>query len=107
STNFSVAHNVANIGESIAAFQVTSPELQARDSFVIRHSLGVSFALQYAAQHPKTVNKLALLGSGQAAGHTPAARERMCDLATAVKAEGLACAAKVATKSNFYEDKCV
>jgi 3-oxoadipate enol-lactonase len=98
----SVAGHVADVSELIQALQ-----LQSQHVVIIGHSLGAIVALQYAAQSPESVGGLVLLGAGRAAGHVPAARQRMCDLATTVRANGVAVAADVAAKSNFYDDTSV
>jgi hypothetical protein len=103
STTATVSGYVADLGEFIAALQGFARPLQARDVVIIGHSLGAIIALQYAAQYPETIGGLALLGSGRAAGQIPAARQRMCDLAAAVRTKGLDFAANIATESNFYE----
>ncbi|CAA9966368.1 MhpC hydrolase or acyltransferase [Pyrenophora teres f. maculata] len=71
---------------------------------MIGHSLGAIVALHYAAAHPERLGGLALLGPGRAAGHIPAVRQRMLDLAMAVRETGIDIAAKIAVNSNFYED---
>jgi len=75
-------------------------------AIIAGHSLGAIIALQYAARCPKSVAGLLLLGPGRAAGHIPAVRQRMFDLAAAVRTEGIDYAANIATKSNFYDDRC-
>jgi 3-oxoadipate enol-lactonase len=103
----SVAGHVADVGELIAALQRPSSALQSQHVVIIGHSLGAIVALQYAAQFPEFIGGLALLGAGRAAGHIPAARQRMCDLATLVREKGIAPAAEAAAKSNFYNDTYV
>jgi 3-oxoadipate enol-lactonase len=103
SNTVTIAGYVADLGEFIADLQELARPSQARDVIIIGHSLGAIIALQYAAQYPETIGGLALLGSGRAAGHILAARQRMYDLAEAVRTKGLDFAANVATKSNFYE----
>jgi 3-oxoadipate enol-lactonase len=107
STAVTVASHVTNLGEFIAAVQGLASPSQGRDIIIIGHSLGAIVALHYAAEHPETIGGLALLGPGRAAGHIPAARQRMCDLAEKVRTKGIEFAADVATKSNFYEDTYV
>ena len=104
SNTISVANHVTDVGDLIAALQGASSTPRPGEIVIIGHSLGAIVALQYAAKHPEAVGGLALLGVGRAAGHIPAARQRMCDLATAVRTKGITFAAEVATKSNFYED---
>jgi len=75
-------------------------------AIVAGHSLGAIVALQHAAIYLQSVAGLLLLGPGRAAGHMPAVRQRMLDLAAAVRKEGIDYAANIATKSNFYDDRC-
>jgi 3-oxoadipate enol-lactonase len=107
STTVTVASHVTDLGELIAALQGLESPSQSRDIIIIGHSLGAIVALHYTAGHPETVGGLALLGSGRAAGHIQAVRQRMCDLAESVRTSGLKSAADVATRSNFYEDTYV
>ena len=96
----SIAHHVADLDNFITALQRPS---QPRGVVIIGHSLGAIVALQYATLCPETVNGLALLGAGRSAAEIPAAKQRMLDLAAAVREKGVAVAADLATKSNFYE----
>lgn len=100
----SVDSHVADLDHLITSLQTISGSPQSAQIIFIGHSLGAIVALHYAAHHPKSVRGLALLGTGRAAGHIPAARQRMCDLATAVRDNGISVAADIAIKSNFYED---
>ncbi|KAH7094256.1 Alpha/Beta hydrolase protein [Paraphoma chrysanthemicola] len=102
--NISIAGHVANLDDLIASLQGASTKAEPNDTVIIGHSLGAIVALQYAAVHTEAISGLALLGPGRAAGHIPAARQRMQDLAEAVRTKGIAFAADGATKSNFYED---
>ncbi|KAF1937839.1 alpha/beta-hydrolase, partial [Clathrospora elynae] len=96
----SIPGHASNLGTLIASLQA---DLVAK-VFLVGHSLGVIIALHYAAQHPDSVAGLALLGSGRAAGHISAVRQRMLDLTAAVREKGISVAADLAVKSNFYED---
>jgi pimeloyl-ACP methyl ester carboxylesterase len=107
SESMSVAGHVADVSELIQVLQNASSASQSPHVVIIGHSLGAIVALQYAAQSPESLGGLVLLGAGRAAGHIPAARQRMCDLATAVRAHGVAVAADIAAKSNFYDDTSV
>ncbi|CAI6340531.1 unnamed protein product [Periconia digitata] len=97
-----VANHVADVGDLITALQRNSTS-KNKSIFIIGHSLGAIVALQYAALHPEVINGLTLLGAGRSAARIPAARERMLDLAASVRSKGIAFAAELATKSNFYE----
>jgi pimeloyl-ACP methyl ester carboxylesterase len=103
----SVAGHIADVSELIRALQNASSVSPSQHVIIVGHSLGAIVALQYAAQSPESVGGLVLLGAGRAAGHIPAARQRMCNLATAVRADGVAVAADIAAKSNFYDDMSV
>jgi 3-oxoadipate enol-lactonase len=103
----SVAGHVADVGELIATLRGTSTASHAENVVIIGHSLGAIVALQYAAQSPVSIGGLVLLGAGRAAGHIPAVRQRMRDLAAAVRVKGIAFAADIAAKSNFYDDTYV
>ncbi|KAI4626168.1 uncharacterized protein J4E87_004668 [Alternaria ethzedia] len=84
---------------------LTKSETVAPSKAVIAgHSLGAIVALQYTARYPQSVAGLLLLGPGRAAGHITAVRQRMLDLAAAVRKEGIKHAADLAAKSNFYGD---
>ncbi|KAI4711221.1 hypothetical protein J4E89_003786 [Alternaria sp. Ai002NY15] len=85
---------------------LTKSETVAPSKAVIAgHSLGAIIALQYTAIYPQSVAGLLLLGPGRAAGHITAVRQRMLDLAAAVRKEGIKHAADLAAKSNFYDDR--
>lgn len=102
---FTIAGHVADLHHLIASLQAAASKQEQPDKTVlIGHSLGAIVALHYAAQNPQRVAGLVLLGVGRAAGHIPAARQRMLDLAANVREKGIAFAADVASKSNFYED---
>ncbi|PVI04813.1 alpha/beta-hydrolase [Periconia macrospinosa] len=96
----SIANHVADLDDFITSLQGPS---QPRGVVIIGHSMGAIVALQYAALRPETVKGLALLGAGRSAAGIPAAKQRMLDLAAAVREKGVAFAADLATKSNFYE----
>ena len=100
----SVVGHVADLGDLIVALQGASSTTRSQDTVIIGHSLGAIVALQYAAKHPDMVGGLVLLGVGRAAGHLPVARQRMLDLASAVRTKGIEFAADVAANSNFYND---
>ena len=99
----SIAGHAADVGELIASLQGTVSSAPAK-VVLIGHSLGAIVSLHYAAQHAESVAGLALLGPGRAAGHIPAVRQRMLDLAAAVRKKGIYVATETAVKSNFYED---
>lgn len=103
----SVASHVADVGDLISSLQESLGSTGSGKVVIIGHSLGAIVALQYAAQQPENVAGLALLGVGRAAGHIPAARERMRGLAAAVRSNGIEVAAETATQSNFYKDRYV
>lgn len=100
----SVASHVADVSELITSLHGAPDAASARDTIIIGHSLGVIVALHWAAEHPESTGGLALLGVGRAAGHIPAVRQRMCDLAATVRSKGITYAADVAMGSNFGEE---
>lgn len=103
----SIKGHVADLGDLIASLQGTPSNTDSSEVTFIGHSLGAIVALHYAAERPHAIAGLALFGPGRAAGHIPAARKRMLDLATAVRKEGISYAADIATKSNFYDERYV
>ncbi|KAF3008996.1 hypothetical protein E8E13_011560 [Curvularia kusanoi] len=104
SNTISIGYYVADLDDLIKALQRPSNATQSREIVIVGQSLGAIIALQYAAQHPVEVKGLALIGVGRSAAHIPAVRQRMLDLASSVRAEGIVYAANVAAKSNFYDD---
>lgn len=103
----SVAKHAADVEELIAALQGAQDARLLRETVIIGHSLGTMVALQYAAQRSDAIGGLVLLGVARSAGNIPTARQRMYDLATAVRSKGITFAADLATKSNFYQDTYV
>ncbi|OAK99643.1 alpha/beta-hydrolase [Phaeosphaeriaceae sp. SRC1lsM3a] len=100
----SIAGHVADLGDLILALQGASSATQSQEIVIVGHSLGAIVALHYAAAFPENIGGMVLLGVGRAAGHIPAARQRMLDLAAAVRTKGIGYAADVAASSNFYND---
>ncbi|KAI4943448.1 hypothetical protein J4E91_009358 [Alternaria rosae] len=100
----SVEGLVVDLADLITSFQGSSNSSASSKVVIVGHSLGAIIALQYAARHPQPPAGLLLLGPGRAAGHIPAVRQRMLDLAAAVRKEGIRYAADIAAKSNFYDD---
>jgi pimeloyl-ACP methyl ester carboxylesterase len=103
----SIEGHVADLGDLIASLQGTSSSPASSGVVIIGQSLGAIVALHFAARYPQIVGGLTLIGTGRAAGHIPAVRQRMLDLAAAVRKEGINYAAAAAAKSNFYEDTYV
>lgn len=107
-TPLSVAGHVADLRHLVSSLQEhpgRQPQQPPKQGVILLgHSLGSIVALQYAAKFPGRVAGLGLLGAGRAAGHIPAARERMLGLATNVREKGIVFAADLATKTNFYDD---
>lgn len=68
---------------------------------IIGHSLGTVIALHFTAQHPSFVSGLVLLGVGRSASHIPFVRQRMLDMATNTRQNGISWAAELASTSNF------
>jgi len=102
----SITGHVTDLDNLISHLETPATNKRPEESGVtiLGHSLGAIVALQYAAQFPHRVKGLILLGAGRAAGHIPAARKRMLDLAATVRKEGMGPAADIAVKSNFYDD---
>jgi 3-oxoadipate enol-lactonase len=92
------------LDDLIVALQGAPGATPSQDTIIIGHSLGAIVALQYAAKSPNVIGGLVLLGVGRAAGHIPAARQRMLNLASAVRIEGISYGADAAARSNFYDD---
>jgi len=101
----SVEGLVVDLADLIASLRGSSDDSASSKVVIFGHSLGAIVALHYAAKHPQSVAGLMLLGPGQAAGHIPAVRQRMLDLAAAVRKEGIKYAADIAARSNFYDDR--
>ena len=101
----SVEGLVVDLADLIASLRGSSNGSASSKVVIFGHSLGAIVALHYAAKHPHSVGGLMLLGPGRAAGHIPAVRQRMLDLAAAVRKEGIKYAADIAAKSNFYDDR--
>ncbi|KAF6843920.1 alpha beta hydrolase fold protein [Colletotrichum musicola] len=99
----SVAGHADDFRHLIASLETSAGERTAK-SVIVGHSLGAIVALHYAAGNPDAVAGLVLLGPGRAAGHIPAARQRMLDLAAGVREKGIGFGADAAGRSNFYED---
>ncbi|EDU51525.1 MhpC hydrolase or acyltransferase alpha beta hydrolase superfamily [Pyrenophora tritici-repentis] len=104
SRKISITGHVVDLNEFVTSLQKPPSASNASKIAIIEHSLGAIVALHYAAAYPECIGGLALLGPGRTAGHIPAVRQRMLDLATAVRETGIDIAAKTAVKSNFYED---
>ncbi|KAI2478155.1 MhpC hydrolase or acyltransferase [Pyrenophora tritici-repentis] len=104
SRKISITGHVVDLNEFVTSLQKPPSASNASKIAIIGHSLGAIVALHYAAAYPECIGGLALLGPGRTAGHIPAVRQRMLDLATAVRETGIDIAAKTAVKSNFYED---
>jgi pimeloyl-ACP methyl ester carboxylesterase len=98
----SVGGHVADLHDLITSIQAT--KTSPAPVTLIGHSLGGIVSLHYAAAHPDTVGGLLLIAPGRSAGHIPAVKQRMLDLAAAVREKGIEFAADTAAKSNFYED---
>ncbi|KAH7109111.1 Alpha/Beta hydrolase protein [Dendryphion nanum] len=96
----SIASHVADLDDLIAHLQGPSKD----NVVIVGHSLGAIVGLHYAASNPENIAGVALLGAGRAAGHIPAVRQRMLDLANSVRNNGIGHAANIAAISNFYEN---
>ncbi|KAI4693571.1 uncharacterized protein J4E88_001944 [Alternaria novae-zelandiae] len=101
----SVEGLVVDLADLIASLRESSNGSASSKVVIFGHSLGAIVALHYAAKHPHPIGGLMILGPGRAPGHIPAVRQRMLDLATAVRKEGIKHAADLAAKSNFYDDR--
>jgi predicted esterase len=104
SAKISIEGHVTDLDDLIAFLQRSSGTSASSKVVIIGHSLGAIVALHFAAKHPYRIGGLALLGPGRAAGHIPAARQRMTSLAITVRKSGIRTAADGAAVSNFYED---
>ncbi|KZL63846.1 hydrolase or acyltransferase (alpha beta hydrolase superfamily) [Colletotrichum tofieldiae] len=99
-----VTGTVSDIHCLISFVQESAGTSKPEKIICIGHSFGAIVALHYAAKYPEAVAGLALLGPGRAAGHIPAVRQRMLELASNVRSAGIGFAADAAAQSNFYGD---
>ncbi|EFX04223.1 alpha beta hydrolase fold family [Grosmannia clavigera kw1407] len=98
SAELSIHSHVSDIRDLITALSTTS----SKQPVLFGHSLGGIVALHYAASYPDAVAGLALFGPGRSAAHLPSVRQRMLDLAAAVRSHGITSAADTAAdQSNF------
>ena len=83
--------------------QETMKQTKANQAQVVLvgHSLGTAIALHFAAENPSTVAGLVLIGVARSASHIPAVRERMLNMASSTREDGIKWAADLASKSNF------
>jgi len=72
---------------------------------LIGHSLGAIISLHYAAQYPTEVTGLLLLGVGRSIRTIPPAQQRMRDLATTARQQGMDAVCEIAVKTNFPTDR--
>lgn len=98
----SIARYASDLGDLILHVQTdgdsTSPVI------LIGHSLGSIVALHFAASEPNVVSSLILLGVGRSASHIQAVRERMLDMASKTRKQGIDFAADLAATTNFPSD---
>ncbi|KAK2018645.1 alpha/beta-hydrolase [Colletotrichum eremochloae] len=99
-----VTDTVLDIHGLISSIKESAGTSNSEKIICIGHSFGAIIALHYAAKYPDAVAGLALLGTGRAAGHIPAVKQRMMDLASNVRNGGIDFAADAAAVSNFYPD---
>ncbi|GKT42964.1 monoacylglycerol lipase ABHD6 [Colletotrichum spaethianum] len=99
-----VAGTVSDIHSLISSIRDSAGTSNSDKITFIGHSFGAIVALHYAAEYSDVVAGLALLGPGRAAGHIPAVRQRMLELASNVRKTGIDFVADIATQSNFYVD---
>ncbi|KAK1570129.1 Alpha/Beta hydrolase protein [Colletotrichum navitas] len=100
-----VASTVLDIHCLISSIKESAGTSNPEKIIFIGHSFGAIIALHYAAKHPDAAAGLALLGAGRAAGHIPAVKQRMLQLASDVRNLGIDFAANAAAESNFYADR--
>ena len=100
----SIANHVSDLGDLVTSLQGRSGPSASSKTILVGHSLGAIIALHYCAKHPETIGGLVLIGPGRAAGRMPAVRQRMLDLAAAVRQKGIQVAVDAASVSNFYEN---
>lgn len=74
-------------------------------TWLIGHSLGGIISLHYAATYPAQVAGLLVVGVGRSIRGIAAAQQRMRDLATTAREQGMDAAAEIAVKSNFPADR--
>ncbi|KAK1993212.1 alpha/beta-hydrolase [Colletotrichum falcatum] len=99
-----VADTASDIRSLVSSIRESAGTPDSEKTVFIGHSFGAVIALHCAAEHPGAVAGLALLGAGRAAGHIPAVRQRMLELASNVRNAGIGVAADAAAVSNFYPD---
>lgn len=103
STELSIPSHVADVRHLITSLQpTTAVDAADKKPVLFGHSLGGIVALHYAATYPDAIAGLALFGPGRSVAHLPPVRQRMLDLAAAVRSRGIAFAADTAAdESNF------
>ncbi|EFQ25719.1 hypothetical protein CGRA01v4_02208 [Colletotrichum graminicola] len=99
-----VTSTVLDIECLISSIKESAGTSHSEKIIFIGHSFGAIVALHYAAKHSDAVAGLALLGAGRAAGHIPAVKQRMLQLASNARNLGIDFAANSAAESNFYTD---
>lgn len=112
----SFARYVSDLHDLIAHVQEHSPTSATNETgnnssgdgatvLLIGHSLGAIISLHYAAQYPIKVTGLLLLGVGRSIKGIPPAQQRMRDLATTARQQGMEAVGEVAVKTNFPTDR--
>lgn len=72
---------------------------------LVGHSLGGIISLHYASTYPSEVAGALILAVGRSVRGIPAAQQRMRDLATTARQQGMDAVGEIAIKSNFPADR--
>lgn len=98
----SIARYASDLGDLISHVQKNSRSMSP--VILVGHSLGSIVALHFAASEPNAVGGLILLGVGRSASHVQSVRERMLDMASKTRKQGINFAANLAATTNFPSD---
>ncbi|KAE9991200.1 hypothetical protein EG327_000321 [Venturia inaequalis] len=98
----SIARYVSDLGDLISHIQKDGRSMSP--VVLVGHSLGSIVALHFAASEPNVVGGLILLGVVRSASHVQAVRERMLDMASKTREQGINFAADLAATTNFPSD---